>query len=167
MNQIILPAVVIGIGATAVMDLWALLQKRLFGIPSLDYRLVGRWLGHLAQGNWAHGPIPKAAPVAGEAAIGWAAHYAIGVIFAGLLLAVWGPGWALRPTPGPALIVGLGSILAPFLILQPALGAGIAASRTPRPNLARFRSFVAHLSFAVGLYLAGMAWKIFPTPPFP
>ncbi|WP_407946587.1 DUF2938 family protein [Photorhabdus asymbiotica] len=28
------------------MDLWAIVQKRLFNIPSLNYQLVGRWLGH-------------------------------------------------------------------------------------------------------------------------
>ncbi|MFT5880192.1 MAG: hypothetical protein ACI86X_001319 [Moritella sp.] len=39
-----LKAIWVGIGATLIMDLWALLQKRLFGIPSLDYALVARWV---------------------------------------------------------------------------------------------------------------------------
>jgi hypothetical protein len=86
--------------------------------------------------------------------IGWAAHYAIGVLFAGVLLAIWGLDWARNPSLPPALIVGVSTVAAPFLILQPALGAGIAASRTPRPNFARARSLVAHVSFGLGLYLA-------------
>ncbi|MDF3939614.1 DUF2938 family protein, partial [Achromobacter denitrificans] len=48
------------------------------------------------------------------------------------------------------------SVAAPFLILQPGMGAGIAASRVPKPNTARARSLMAHASFGVGLYLA--AW---------
>jgi Protein of unknown function (DUF2938) len=51
-------------------------------------------------------------------------------------------------------MVGLATVAAPFLILQPAFGAGIAASLTPRPNIARVRSLLTHLSFGLGLYLA-------------
>ena len=39
-------AVLIGGGATLFMDLWAALQNRLLGVPSLNYALVGRWIGH-------------------------------------------------------------------------------------------------------------------------
>ena len=63
--------------------------------------------------------------------------------------------WAARPTLPPALIVGIATVAAPFLILQPGMGAGIAASRTPKPGVARLRSLMAHASFGVGLYLAG------------
>ncbi|WP_241048335.1 DUF2938 domain-containing protein [Achromobacter xylosoxidans] len=152
-----LRAVLIGAGATLVMDLWALLLKRLFGVPSLDYAMVGRWLGHLPQGRLTHPGIARSTPVAGERAIGWIAHYAIGVLFASVLLAIWGPAWAARPTLAPALIVGIVTVAAPFLILQPGMGAGIAASRTPKPGVARLRSLMAHASFGVGLYLAGWA----------
>jgi hypothetical protein len=147
-------ALLIGCGATLVMDVWAVLQKRLFGVPSLDYALVGRWLGHLRHGQFTHRSIAAAPPIAGEAALGWFAHYAIGVIFAAVLLAIWGTAWAQNPTLRPALIVGVGSIVAPFFILQPGLGAGIAASKMPRPNIARLRSLATHVSFGVGLYIA-------------
>ncbi|WP_455817054.1 hypothetical protein [Pseudomonas cerasi] len=42
-----------GADATLVVDLWAVLQKQLFHIGSLDYRLVARWrslLAHIAFG---------------------------------------------------------------------------------------------------------------------
>jgi hypothetical protein len=149
-------ALLIGCGATLVMDLWAMLQKRLFGVPSLDYALVGRWIGHLRHGRFTHRSIAAAPAVAGEAALGWFAHYAIGVLFAGLLLAIWGTAWAREPTLGPALIVGVGSIVAPFFILQPGLGAGIAARKTPRPNTARLRSLATHVWFGIGLYIAAV-----------
>jgi hypothetical protein len=140
-----LAALVIGGGATLFMDLWAAMQKRLLRVQPLNYALLGRWLGHLWHGRLTHENIAAAAPIPGEAALGWFAHYGIGVAFAGLLLAVWGLGWAHNPTLGPALIVGVGSVAAPFLILQPGLGAGIAASKTPRPNVSRLRSLVTHI----------------------
>jgi hypothetical protein len=39
--------------------------------------------------------------------------------------------------------------------MQPAMGAGIAASRTPRPGEARLHSFLTHAVFSIALYLAG------------
>lgn len=45
--------VLIGAGATAFMDAWLLLLKRL-GVPTNNFALVGRWIGHLAQGRFAH-----------------------------------------------------------------------------------------------------------------
>jgi Protein of unknown function (DUF2938) len=50
------------------------------------------------------------------------------------------------------LIVGLLTLVAPFFIMQPGMGAGIAASKTPNPNVARRRSVVAHTVFGIGLY---------------
>jgi hypothetical protein len=149
--------VAIGVGATLFMDLWALAQSSLLGTRSLDYALVGRWIGHALHGQFRHAAIAKAAPIAGERALGWVAHYAIGVAFAALLLAIFGVAWAREPSLAPALLVGIGTIVFPFLVLQPAFGAGIAASRTPQPNVARLRSIVTHLSFGLGLYLAALA----------
>ena len=148
-------ALLIGAGATAAMDIWALARKRLLGIPALDYGLVGRWLAYLARGRFRHDRIAASPAVRGERLIGWTAHYLIGIAFAALLLVVWGLDWARHPSIAPALIVGLGSVAAPFLLLQPGMGAGFAASRTPRPTAARLQSLVTHGIFGLGLYAAG------------
>jgi polyferredoxin len=158
--ETLVSAVIIGCGATLVMDVWALAQRRLLGIASLDYALVGRWLGHMLNGVFRHSAIAQSPPVPGERAIGWVAHYAIGIAFAAVLFGVWGPEWAQRPTLIPALIVGLGSVAAPFLIMQPAMGAGIAASRTPNPWAARLRSMVTHSVFGIGLYVSGVTTQV-------
>jgi hypothetical protein len=150
-------AVPIGAGATAVLDLWTLGRTWLQGTAPPDYGLVGRWVAHLARGRFRHEAIAASPRVRGERAIGWIAHYLIGIAFASVLLAVWGLEWVRHPTLAPALIVGIGSVVAPYLILQPGMGSGIAASRTPNPAAARLRSLVAHAVFGVGLYLAGVA----------
>ena len=153
-------AVLTGAGATAVMDIWVLARKRLLGIPAMDYGLVGRWLAWLARGRFRHDRIAASPPVRGERVIGWSAHYLIGIAFAAVLLAVWGLDWIRHPTLGPALIVGIGSVAAPFLVMQPGMGAGIAASRTPRPAAARLQSLVTHGIFGLGLYAAGWATSL-------
>ena len=159
MNNLIV-ALVIGIGATLLVDLWAIVRRRVFGIPPPDYALVGRWFAHMGRGRFRHESIAASAPARGERLIGWLAHYAIGVLFAALLLAVWGDGWALEPTIGPALIVGIGTVAAPFLLMQPGMGAGFAASRTPRPAAARLQSLVTHTIFGLGLYASGWVARL-------
>jgi hypothetical protein len=150
----LIQAVLIGSGATVVMDAWGIARRRLFGIPNMNYGLVGRWVAYLPRGRFRHAPIAKTPPVRGELAIGWIAHYAIGIGFAGVLLVLWGIEWARQPTLGPALLVGIGTVAAPFLVMQPGMGAGIAASRTPRPNAARLQSLITHAVFGLGLFLA-------------
>jgi hypothetical protein len=153
-------ALVIGVGATVLIDLWAVARRRAFGIPSPNYGLVGRWFAHLTRGRLRHESIAASPPVQGERVIGWVAHYVIGVAFAGLLLAVWGLAWVREPTIGPALLVGIGTVAAPFLVMQPGMGAGVAASRTPRPAAARLQSLITHTIFGLGLYAAGWVARL-------
>ncbi|WP_447725801.1 DUF2938 family protein [Sphingomonas koreensis] len=49
----------------------------------------------------------------------------------------------------------IGSVAAPFLLMQPPMGAGFAGSRTPHPAAARLHSLVTHAIFGLGLYAAG------------
>src|SRR4051812_32322660 len=81
--EIISDAILIGIGATALIDLWAAFLRRCFGVSSLDFALLGRWIGHFPRGQFVHHNIRKAAPVRNERIIGWSAHYGIGVLFRG------------------------------------------------------------------------------------
>ena len=150
----------IGAGATLATDLWALARRRLSGMPVPDWGLVGRWFGHMARGRFRHERIATAAPVRGERVIGWTAHYLIGIAFAGGLLAICGLAWTRQPTLAPALMLGIATVTAPFLLMQPGMGAGIAASRTARPNSARLQSLVTHTVFGLGLYAAGLVLKL-------
>jgi hypothetical protein len=147
-------AVLIGAGATALLDLWSALLQRAFAVPAPNWSFVGRWVGHLARGRWMHPAIGKAEPLRGERALGWTAHYAIGIAFASALLLVAGPGWVRSPTLLPALIFGVATVVFPFFVMQPGMGLGLAASKAPNPLQARLRSLVTHGVFGVGLYVA-------------
>jgi hypothetical protein len=155
---------VIGMAATALIDLWSIVRKQLFATPMPNYSLVGRWLGHMPSGRFHHHSIAAAPVVPGERLIGWTAHYLIGMAFAAMLLGLWGVEWVLRPTLMPALVTGVGTVVMPFLVMQPGMGAGIAASRTPRPRAARLQSLVTHALFGLGLYAGGwIAHLLFTT----
>lgn len=154
--EFVVRAVLIGVGATMVMDLWALLLRQ-FGVPSLNFAFLGRWLGHLPEGRLMHEAIAKAPPVRGELLLVWAAHYSIGITFAALLLATFGLDWARSPSLFPALLIGVVTVVAPLLILQPALGAGFFSSKTPAPVFNSLKSLVTHVVYGLGLYLSALA----------
>ncbi|MNE40909.1 hypothetical protein D3C80_1349560 [compost metagenome] len=146
-------ALPIGIGATVVMDLWGLLLRRL-GVATLNFAMVGRWTGHLLNGRVRHQAIAKAEPVRHELAWGLVIHYAIGVLFAILLVGVVGERWLLAPTLLPAVAVGVVTVVAPLCFMQPVMGAGFFASRTPTPARNCLKSLATHFVFGVGLFLS-------------
>ena len=151
----IIKVVFIGIGATAVMDIWLIFLKRL-GVPSLNFAFIGRLVGHALRGRFSHDAIAKAAPIPGELALGWTTHYAIGIAFATLLVALAGLDWTTNPTLLPAVMVGAGTVAAPLLIMQPAMGAGFFASKTPTPLKNSLRSLANHSVFGLGMFLAAV-----------
>jgi hypothetical protein len=161
--EFVVRAIAIGFGATAFLDLWSIVQRYAFGVPFANWALVGRWIGHFPRGRFVHESIADAEPVAGERAIGWLAHYVIGIGYAVLLLAIVGLDWTLRPTPLPAILLGIATVAAPFLVMQPGMGAGIAASKTPNPGAARIRALVSHTVFGIGLYVSAMLLAAFWT----
>lgn len=157
--EFIVRAVLIGAGATVILDLWALLTIRAYGTPAPRWDLVGRWIAHIPRGRVFHASIGETPAVPGELMIGWLVHYAVGILYAALLLAIWGLDWARQPTLSPAVILGLLTLVAPFLVMQPGMGAGIAASRTPDPTATRLRSIINHTVFGLGLYVSALVLR--------
>ena len=160
MNQLLAllgSAVVMGLGATLTFDLWALFLKYAFRMTPSNLCLVGRWLGYMPDGIFRHTNIAATPPKRAECAVGWTAHYLIGVTFALAFVAVVGQPWLRQPTPIPALLFGIITVLAPFFVMQPLMGLGWAASKTAQPAPARMRSLMNHAAFGVGLYLFALA----------
>ncbi len=145
---------------TMVMDLWLALIARL-GVPVSSFGLIGRWVGHMPSGRFAHAAIAKAHPIQFELGLGWLTHYVVGVAYAGLLVAVLGPEWLGQPSYLPALAMGIATVAVPWLVMQPAMGSGVMATKTPTPLKNCMRSLANHAAFGTGLYLAAsaLAWR--------
>lgn len=157
----IIAVIALGVGATAVLDLWALLLKRALNVPSANYCFVGRWLRYMPEGTFKHQSIASSPRRRLECTLGWTAHYLIGVAFALGLVLLAPPEWLQRPTLLPALFFGIATVAAPFLVMHPAFGLGIAASKTPNPAQARLRSLMAHTVFGIGLYISALVLSPF------
>ncbi len=159
MNNVVLSllaAIFIGLRATLTFDVWSLFLRYAFKITPSNFCLVGRWPRTMPEGIFKHSNIASAPRKSAECTIGWIAHYGTGVLFAVAFLALAGNHWLQRPTPMPAIAFGIVTVLAPFFILQPAFGYGVAASKTPDPVEARLRSLMNHAVFGIGIYLFGL-----------
>lgn len=152
MFDIIWRGIVIGIGATVLMDIWAIVLHRFFGQSAANWAPVGRWFYHLKNGKVFHDSIANAAPYEHELALGWISHYVTGIVYGLALAIIMGPVWLAEPTFIPAWILGIVTVGAGWFLLQPGLGIGVAASKTPNPAKARAMNLIAHTVFAIGLY---------------
>ena len=153
-------ALFIGAGATFIQDLWNWLLFKLFKLPSMSFCLVGRWFSYMRLGVFRHQSISKAQPQSAECWLGWLSHYLIGITFALLLTLPNAGQWQHNPSLGMALLVGIGTVVMPFFLMQPAFGLGIAAAKTPAPTKARVKSLLTHSVFGVGLYLSGCIFSM-------
>lgn len=161
--NLILSGLILGVGATLIMDVWAAFLKLAFDVSGLNLSMLGRWIGYLFKGKLLHNGIGQSPPIAGEALIGWVCHYLIGITFAGVLLFFWGTSWLKSPTLGPALIIGLGTLVFPYFLMQPGFGMGIAASKLPNSHIVQMKSLMAHTVYGIGLFLAAkLISKLFP-----
>lgn len=151
--ELTIQGVLIGVIATIGMDIWAAVAKHVLRLPTADWAMVGRWFGHMPRGIFVHRPISESAPIPNELVIGWIGHYVTGIVYglAYLYLVRF-----LQPT-GPslksALVFGLITVVVPWFIMQPAMGAGVFATKTPRPGLIRLINLSMHAVFGVSLYI--------------
>lgn len=149
---ILVKGVVVGFGATVLMDVWAILLWKAFGQSRPNWAPVGRWFWHLKNGVVFHDDIGKAEPYAHELALGWLSHYAVGILYGVILALIVGDGWFAAPTFLPAWILGIVTVGAGWFLLQPGLGIGVAASKLPNANKVRVLNLVSHTVFALGLF---------------
>lgn len=151
MFDILWRSVVIGIGATVLMDIWAIFLNAAFAQPRSNWGLVGRWVWHL-RNKIFHEDIGEATPYAHETALGWAFHYLVGIVYGIILVALAGTAWLAAPTFLPAFILGMVTVGAGWFLLAPGMGAGWAASKRPNPMQIRALNLMSHTVFALGLF---------------
>ncbi len=155
-GEVLVAGLVMGVLATAAMDVWAMVLNRIAGQALPNWGLVGRWVAHLPQGRLFHDTITDAAPAAGELWIGWGFHYVVGIAYGAILAFLMGPGWLEAPTFVPAWIFSILMVGFGWFLLQPGLGLGWAASKTPNPWKVRGMNLAAHTVFAFGLWIGAV-----------
>jgi hypothetical protein len=146
-----------GIAGTAAMDVLAFAQARTGVAPAPNWAMPGRWAAHAARGRVFHDDIATAAPVAGELPLGWAFHYAVGIVYGVVFALLAGPGWLAAPSFLPVWLFALATIAAGWFLLQPGMGLGWAGARTEAPWTGRASGLLAHTAFGLGMWAAAVA----------
>ena len=151
--EVTIQGVLIGVIATIGMDIWAAVVKHMLRLPTADWAMVGRWFGHMPRGTFVHRPISDSAPIPNELVIGWIGHYVTGIVYGLAYLCIVQVLLLTGPSLNSALVFGLITVVAPWFIMQPAMGAGVFATKTPRPGLMRSINLSMHAVFGVSLYI--------------
>jgi len=138
-EKVAIEALVVGIIATLATDLWLWLPQ-IVGVPPANWALVGRWVAWMPRGVFVH-RIAATPSIRGELVIGWGFHYAVGIAYAVLYLAISRLVLASGPTLISTLVFAIALLVVPWFVMQPALGLGFFAARTPRPSRSRLASF--------------------------
>lgn len=154
--EIGLKAAAVCIGGTVALDVWALVLKRVFDVPATSWAMVGRWIGNMPKGQFVQKSISTATPIRGESATGWGAHYIIGIGYGMPLVGLWGSKWLAHSNVLPPMILAICLLVLPYFVMMPGMGMGLAASRTPRPNVARLKSVASHSIFGLGMYATAL-----------
>src|SRR5215470_14284677 len=98
------------------------LVPQIVGVPPANWALIGRWVAWMPRGVLVHRPITATPSIRGELAIGWSFHYVMGIGYAALYLAITRLLLASGPTLGSALVFAVALLVAPWCVMQPALG---------------------------------------------
>ena len=148
----IVTGILMGLGGTIAMDAWSWALARLGVAPFPNWAMPGRWLAHIPRGRIFHDDITQAGGVSGELELGWGLHYAVGIIYGVVFALAAGAGWRGAPSFPPLWIYSIVLVGAGWFLLQPGMGLGIAASKTPKPWKVRILNIIAHTVFALGMW---------------
>ena len=150
--MVILYVLVVGVVATAALDAWQQVCRLAFGLPITDWGLIGRWVGHFKDGEFAHPDIARAPPIPNERAIGWLVHYAVGIGYAFSYLAFMWLALGAPPSLVSALVFAALSVSVTWFFMEPVLGAGPMARNAPHRPAVLAHDFSSHLALGVGLW---------------
>ncbi len=153
----ILQILITGIVATATLDLWQQVYRLVFGAPITDWAMIGRWVGHIPEGQFVQPDLGKAPPIANERILGWIVHYVVGIGYAVVYLLLMRFVVGSPPSFISALVFGAVSVVVTWFFMEPILGAGVMGSKIPGQAGARVHDFTSHLSLGVGLFIGSRA----------
>jgi len=152
--MIVIEMILMGIFATYFMDLLAgILVKRKVIHSYIGPEAVGRWFLYMFKGKFTHKDILKTPALNSENLWGFLSHYLIGIVLAGiyLFLELWVP--IVSDQLWMPFVFGIATVILPWFWLNPCMGFGFLASKSPnRAHIIR-TSLVNHTNFGLGFFI--------------
>ena len=137
--------IIVGIISCLAMDLWQQVLKKISGIPSSNWRIVGRWFLMIFSAKKIFNPtITEELPLKNENRIGWLVHYSVAVIYVLFYWVLMTQTDLLAPTVLDGLMFGAISVVVPWFFFMPCLGNGFLATKSPNPTLSCTVALASH-----------------------
>ena len=144
--------VLMGVVATATMDVLAKYSRKAGLTVGAKGRWVGRWCLGMVPGKFVHEDIRTAPEEAGEARAALIGHYAIGIVLA-VVYVLGCSGLGLAPSSlAVALGYGLATCVFPCFLMFPAFGFGVFGRKGPPGSRLLWTSVLNHLYYGLGLW---------------
>ena len=148
---IIAKVLIIGIGATIIMDLWGI-ALALISHSSYEWSTAGRMIGYLLRGEWLwHDGIMRAA-LPHENILGWITHYTIGILYALFYVIFCNDGFHQKADFLKSLSFAWFLMIFPLGMLAPITGNGFFNLETHTPLINLIHTFFSHSCFGIGLW---------------
>ncbi|EZQ10540.1 DUF2938 family protein [Acinetobacter sp. Ver3] len=151
--NILIYILALGLSATLIMDFLGWVRAMIFKIPSFNYAYLGRFFFLVKNKKYVYRNITEAPVHKFEYITGWVFHYITGIFFALIYTYIDNSHTTLEAFIS-SILFGLSTAIIPFLVMQPILGFGFFASKTPNQWISIKNSLVAHLNFGIGLFIA-------------
>ena len=144
-----------GIFSCLIMDGWQQILRLVFGLPSSNWGVVGRWSMYVCtSGKVYHPSIDLTDSIKNEVLVGWIVHYLVALMYAISFWFLVEYFHILSRTILDGLIFGAISVAIPWIFFMPCLGKGFFASQTPNPILACSLALVSHSVLGVALAIS-------------
>ena len=154
--DLILSGVVVGVAGTLVMDVLNGLFARTGVISKIDAGTIGRMSAGWARGRFRYNDPGEMKAVSHEKLLGFATHYAIGIVLAFIFVIGWDLLAEGPASPLWALLYGMATTVASWFFVYPSMGLGACGLRSPDHMKNPLSSLANHLFFGLGMAIAVM-----------
>ena len=154
--MIVLEVLVVGVAGAIGMDLGQRLMQLVLGWPPSNWAMIGRWALNLPKGKLVHEDIGEEEPMPNELAVGWVVHYLVSITYGGIYIFVTRVLLDAKLGFVPAVGFAIAIVLITWFVIQPMMGAGPAASKTPKPWVTRMHDLGSHFFYGVGMWVGGL-----------
>ena len=149
--NLIVTGVVAGVLGTMAMDSLNYLFTRTGTLAKIDVAVIGRMAAGWGRGRFRYRHPGEIEQIANEVLYGYVTHYTIGAVLAvpyvlGWDLLVGGPA-----SPVWALVYGVATTVASWLLVYPSMGLGVCGRRSPEGMRAPLSSLSNHLFYGAGV----------------
>ena len=152
--DLVVVTIAAGVLGTLVMDVLNHLVSQTGLLLKIDVRMIGRMSAGWLRGRFLYENPGQIEPHEHELILGYAAHYAIGLVLATVFVIGWDQFISGPISPLLALFYGFATTVASEFFVYPSMGLGVCGRLSAEGIKAALSPLANHLFFGVGMAIA-------------